>query len=267
MSRITERTAKKTKTGLSGTRKNGLAAAAGTGRNETSSAPAYGSNEHIMAILDMLDGEYANGSLPADVYATGEPLDGLILTLLSQNTNDRNRDMAYEKLRSECPSWSDVASLSVSAIASLIKPAGLGDTKSSRMKEILKIIKNDFNDYSLRGMMGWEREQAKEYLSRLPGIGPKTAACVLVFDLGMPAFPVDTHVARISRRVGWVREKETPEKIQDFLESEVPPDRCRGGHLNMIDHGRKTCRSRKPDCESCVIRNICKYYLDSSDNI
>ncbi|MDR1019196.1 MAG: hypothetical protein LBL73_00425, partial [Synergistaceae bacterium] len=176
-----------------------------SGGNEKTAARAAecafapGSLDHILFVLAELDAAYGFGKLPPDGFATGEPLDGLMLTLLSQNTNDKNRDMAYKALRAEYPSWADVAALAAPRVAELIRPAGLGDTKSARMVEILDKIRGDFGDFSLRAMLGWTPAQAREYLSGLPGIGPKTVACVMAFDLGMPAFPVDTHVARISR--------------------------------------------------------------------
>ena len=184
-------------------------------------------------------------------------MDGLILTLLSQNTNDRNRDMAYESLRKKYTSWGEVARASVSDIATAIKSAGLGDTKAARMKDILSKVKNDFGAFSLAEMTEWEASRVREYLSNLHGIGPKTVACVMVFDLGLPAFPVDTHIARISRRLGWVPPKATPERIQDFLESIVPPERSAGGHLNMIEHGRRICHARSPKCIECLLGDIC----------
>jgi endonuclease-3 len=216
-----------------------------------------GSIDHILFVLNELEAAYGYGKLPMDEFATGEPLDGLILTLLSQNTNDRNRDMAYEALRANHPSWKEVASLPADRVAGLIKPAGLGDTKAARMIEILGKIRDDFGDFSLKGMFGRPPSEVREYLINLPGIGPKTVACVMAFDLDMPAFPVDTHVARISRRLGWAPEKASPSKIQDFLEATVPPEYCRGGHLNMIEHGRKTCRARKPLCASCPLTGAC----------
>lgn len=225
---------------------------------------AHGSLEHILLVLEGLDALYGYDASPADIYATGEPLDGLMLTLLSQNTNDRNRDIAYDALRAKYPDWEQVAAISAAEIASLIRPAGLGDTKSTRMRAILEIIKRDFGAHSLREMANWQPDEVRTYLSNLPGIGPKTVACVMIFDLDMPAFPVDTHVARVSRRVGWVREKETPEKIQVFLESIVPQERCRGGHLNMIEHGRRQCHARKPDCATCGISALCKYHTESA---
>ncbi|MCL2684516.1 MAG: endonuclease III [Synergistaceae bacterium] len=213
--------------------------------------------EHITMVLDRLDSLYGHESSPPGMYSTGEPLDGLILTLLSQNTNDRNRDIAYESLREKFPSWGDTEPASASDIAVAIKSAGLGDTKAVRMKAILARIKNDFGEYSLAEMKEWDAPRVKEYLSNLHGIGPKTVACVMVFDLGLPAFPVDTHIARISGRLGWVQSKTAPERIQVFLESVIPPDRCSGGHLNMIEHGRRTCHARGAKCAECALSGIC----------
>lgn len=216
-----------------------------------------GSHRHILAVLDGLDSVYRYDAAPADIFATGEPLDGLILTLLSQNTNDRNRDLAYDALRTAHPTWEDIARLKQTEIAALIKSAGLGEMKSTRMKDILARIHQDFGSYSLKSLFSWQPAKVREYLSSMTGIGPKTVACVMVFDLDMPAFPVDTHVARLSKRLGWAPEKQTPEKIQDFLEKTVPNARCRGGHLNMIAHGRQVCGARKPKCGVCTVRALC----------
>jgi endonuclease-3 len=227
-----------------------------------SEGTVYGSTEHILSVLDSLDSVYGNESAALDSYSTGEPLDGLILTLLSQNTNDRNRDAAYGSLRSAFPKWSDAARASRHEIARAIKSAGLGDIKADRMKAILERISLDFGDYTLAAMKDWEAERVREYLSSLYGIGPKTVACVMAFDLGLPAFPVDTHVARISRRLGWADKKAPPEKIQDFLESVVPPERCGGGHLNMIEHGRAVCHARGEECGACAVNGICRYNIE-----
>ncbi len=228
-------------------------------------ATDYGTLPHILAVLDRLNEAYCYDESPPDAYATGEPLDGLLLTLLSQNTNDRNRDMAYEKLRSACPAWREVAMLPAPEIAALIKSAGLGDMKSLRMKDILQKIHDDFGDYSLKKMFNWSPGDVRAYLSSLAGIGPKTVACVMVFDLDMPAFPVDTHVARLARRFGWAPEKNPPEKIQTFLEETVPAERCRGGHLNLIEHGRRVCHARKPACDLCNASDLCKFYSENRD--
>lgn len=217
-----------------------------------------GSLEHIVEVLDILNERYGYDDVPPDGFSTGEPLDGLVLTVLSQNTNDRNRDRAYAVLRERYPEWSVVASIAEDELADAIRPAGLGDTKAARIKLILSRIREDFGAYTLVSMKDWEPGAVSDYLLALPGVGPKTVGCVMAFDLGMPAFPVDTHVARISRRLGWAGEKESPEKIQLFLESTVPPGRCRGGHLNMIAHGREICRARAPSCGLCPLSSICR---------
>lgn len=229
---------------------------------EKNSVYPAGIAERVVMSLDLLDAVLKCELFPQDAWATGEPLDGLILTLLSQNTNDRNRDKAYESLRASCPLWADAALLGAGKIAVLIRSAGLGDTKAARMTEILEIVHRDFGAYSLAKLKEWEPERVRAYLSDLPGIGPKTVACVMLFDLNIPAFPVDTHVARISRRLGWVPEKWPPEKIQAFLEEIVPAGRCGGGHLNMIEHGRRVCHARKPECIACVLQGLCDYRRD-----
>lgn len=200
---------------------------------------------------------YGSDDLPQDKYATGEPLDGLMLTLLSQNTNDRNRDIAYDRLRKECPTWRDVADLPTRQIEDLIRPAGLGETKAARMKAALEKINDDFGELSLNALREMQPDEVRRYLCSIDGIGPKTAACVMVFDLCMTAFPVDTHVARLSKRFGFASAKDTPEKIQTFLEQIVPPKRCMGGHLNMIHHGRAICRARGPLCGECAASHVC----------
>lgn len=214
---------------------------------------------HVREILDAFERHWGNEERPSPELRHEDPLDGLILTLLSQNTNDKNRDKAFEKLKSEYPDWDTVAVLPTERIADLIRVAGLGDTKAARMKQILKILKDKFGGYSIDELKGWDVENAREFLVSLPGVGVKTAACVLVFDLEMPAFPVDTHVARISRRLGWVPEKMPPDKIQEYLESTLPKDRFRGAHLNIIEHGRGICSARKPDCGKCYAKKWCQF--------
>ncbi len=210
----------------------------------------------ILQALDVVQGLYGFETQER-LFAHDEPLDGLILTVLSQNTNDRNRDRAFECLKKARPTWEAVARTDAPAIAELIRVAGLGETKSARILTILETIHGDFGAYSLVAMKKWDAARAREYLLALPGVGPKTAACVLIFDLELPAFPVDTHIARISRRLGWVEPKATPEKIQEFLESLVPPERCRGAHVNLIEFGRQICRARGALCASCPLGTTC----------
>ncbi|NLD05305.1 MAG: endonuclease III [Synergistaceae bacterium] len=214
---------------------------------------------HAKEILDAFEKHWGNEGRPSPELKHDEPLDGLMLTLLSQNTNDKNRDKAFEKLKAEYPKWDRVAEAPIEKVVDLIRVAGLGDTKAKHMKQILVILKEKFGRYSLIEMQKWKVEEAREFLVSLPGVGVKTAGCVLIFDLDMPAFPVDTHVARISRRLGWVPEKMAPDKIQEYLESTLPPERFRGAHLNIIEHGRGICSARKPDCKNCFAEKRCQF--------
>ncbi len=214
---------------------------------------------HAGDILDAFEKHWGNEGRPSPELRHDDPLDGLMLTLLSQNTNDRNRDRAFEKLKSEYPRWEMAAEAPIEKLVDLIRVAGLGDTKASRMKRILGILKDKFGSYSVDELRNWDPAKAREFLVSLPGVGVKTAACVLVFDLEVPAFPVDTHVARISRRLGWVPEKTAPDKIQEYLEATLPPGRFRGAHLNIIEHGRGICSARKPGCDRCNAKKWCRF--------
>jgi endonuclease-3 len=214
--------------------------------------------ENIKDVFDVLEKMWGNESAPPDL-AHDEPLDGLVLTLLSQNTNDRNRDRAFATLKVRFPEWEAAAAGTSEDIAECIRPAGLSRTKSERMLHILDTIKKTFGDYSMKELKSWESTKVREYLSSLPGIGAKTIACVMLFDLGKPAFPVDTHIARFCRRMEWVSEKTAPEEIEILLEEWVPPERFYGGHINIIEHGRGICGARKPACGKCLIATMCPY--------
>ena len=139
-----------------------------------------------------------------------------------------------------------------------IKTAGLAHTKAARVIHILNQIHNDFGEYSIKKLALQEPEYIADYLRALPGVGAKTVACVLLFDLKLKAFPVDTHVTRVSKRVGVAPEKFTPEEISLMYESVVPVERCLGGHVNIIDHGRAICHSRNPKCKICTLSKICE---------
>ena len=214
----------------------------------------------ITEILDALESQYHNEQYPPKL-GHNEPLDGLILTVLSQNTNDINRDRAYENLKANFPTWPDVITAGKSQLEDSIRTAGLAHTKAGRIITILERVKSDFGDYSIRELAAHDREYIRKYLRALPGVGAKTVACTLLFDFGIPAFPVDTHITRISKRVGIAPEKFSPEEISLMLEDVVPESRCLGGHVNMIAHGRAVCHSQKPECNSCVLSKICNYSL------
>jgi endonuclease-3 len=187
-------------------------------------------------------------------------LDGLILTVLSQHTNDRNRDVAFDRLKERWPAWEAAAAAGRDALEEAIRPAGLAPTKAKRILEILGIVLRDFGRYSIHSLAERGRDEARKYLLSLPGVGEKTAACVLLFDMELPAFPVDTHVARVCQRVGFVSEKKPAEDICALLEREVPPSRYLGGHVNIIEQGRRVCKARGPLCGECAVLGLCSFY-------
>ena len=212
--------------------------------------------QQIASALDLLEALYHNEADPPKLKHE-EPLDGLILTVLSQNTNDRNRDTAFGRLKAKFPTWESVAKAEAETLEDAIRPAGLAPTKARRILTILETLRRDFGEYSIVCLKERGRDGAREYLTALPGVGAKTAACVLLFDMEMPAFPVDTHIGRVCRRVGFVPEKMLAEEISSLLEREVPPARYLGGHVNLIEHGRAVCRARNPLCENCPLAAVC----------
>lgn len=224
-----------------------------TKSSKTAAAGVAGRPPSIDRVLDILDDLWGNERTPPRL-GHEDPLDGLVLTLLSQNTNDRNRDRGFSALKAAFPTWSEAASASVEDVEEAIRPAGLARTKSARLLEILDIIKDNFGEYSLIHLKMSDDSEARDFLSSLPGIGAKTVACVMLFDLERPAFPVDTHIARFSRRMKWAEESLPPEKIQTLLEEWVPEERFLGGHINIIEHGRSLCHARKPKCDQCPLK-------------
>ena len=185
------------------------------------------------------------------------PLDELVLTILSQHTSDVNRDRAYADLRRRFRTWDDVADAPTPAIARAVRRGGLGPTKAVRIKAVLRELRHAgvrLDDAALRGdspEATWAR------LRELPGVGPKTAACVLLFSLGEPYFPVDTHVHRVAMRLGLVPERATAEQAQEILQRAVPSDLVYDLHMQLIRHGRAICRAPRPLCEECPLLDIC----------
>ncbi len=210
----------------------------------------------VRSCLDDLDRIWRQGERAYSPYSD-EPLDGLVLTILSQNTNDRNRDRAFASLKARFPSWGDVAAAGVQDIADTIRSGGIANIKAQRILLLLERVRSSFGTFSLQAMHEWETGKIREFLAGTPGVGAKTIACVLLFDLGRPAFPVDTHVARVSRRLGWADASMAPEEIQDLMEELVPPRRYLEAHLNMITHGRNLCTARKTLCSECPLNDRC----------
>ncbi len=210
-------------------------------------------------ILDALEALYGNEKRPASDFCCEEPLDDLILTILSQNTNDKLRDKAFANMKSRYKSWEDVAGADIEELKEVLRVAGMSGTKPQRIQRILAEIRERFGRYSIKELREWEQPDVRAYLTSLPGVGPKTSAIVECFDLDMPGFPVDTHITRLSKRFGWAGEKFPPDKIQQILEAELPKERFRGGHLNFLEHGRGLCGARKPRCGECPLIRWCRF--------
>ena len=190
-----------------------------------------------------------------------DPVDLLVMTILSQNTSDTNSLRAFALMKSAFCDYEEIIAASEEALADSIRPGGLADIKARRIKEALVRIKQDAGAISLSFLADIEKEEAMAYLLSLPGVGPKTASVVLLFAFSMPFLPVDTHVYRVSQRLGLLSEDVRPEKAQQILERIVPVEKYLSLHLNLITHGRLICRARGPRHEECVLRSCCDYYL------
>jgi endonuclease III len=176
--------------------------------------------------------------------------------VLSQNTNDTNRDVAYERLRERFPTWEEVRDAPVEEVIEAIRPGGLANTKGPRIQEILRNL-GDHPD--LDWLKDAPRNEALEFLTSMPGVGRKTAACVLIFAFGRPEIPVDTHVYRVGGRLGLFREGASFEEAHDELRRVVDPEDAYELHINLIEHGRRVCRPR-PRCDRCELRRMCPYW-------
>jgi len=189
----------------------------------------------------------------------GHPIAELILTVLSQSTNDRNRDVAYHALRERFPTWEAVRDAPVDEIEDAIRPGGISRIKSARIKSILRAITETAPGRSLS--LDWLPErsvgEAQRYLTSLPGVGRKTAACVLLFAVGMRDVPVDTHVSRVGTRLGLFRPGAPFEELHDVMLEITPTGEELELHLNLLRHGRRTCHARRPDCAGCALQRMC----------
>lgn len=187
------------------------------------------------------------------------PLDELVSTILSQNTNDQNRDRAFKALKKSFPTWEAVRDAKLEEVIAAIRTAGLGNQKGSRIQQILGQISAERGSLDLDFLKDVTLEEARQWLMKFKGVGPKTTAIVLLFSLGHPAFPVDTHIYRVTGRIGLRPEKMTVEEAHVYLERILPPETYEAVHLNLIRLGREICASRKPDCPHCPMAEICTY--------
>ena len=188
------------------------------------------------------------------------PVDELVSTILSQNTSDTNRDRAFDALKERFPTWEAVRDAPVDDVIAAIRPAGLSNRKGPRIQAALSYLSETQGSITLEHLEDMTIEDAKTWLTDIDGIGPKTAAIILCFAFGLPAFPVDTHVHRVTGRLGLIEKKVTAERAHVVLEEIVPPEDYYAFHLQAIQHGRQVCHARKPECDSCILRQDCNYF-------
>ena len=207
----------------------------------------------IGKVIELLEQEYG----PRQRQSDGDPVDVLIGTILSQNTSDTNSGRAFASLKGGFNSWEAVAIAPAEHIAEAIKCGGLSQVKAARIKQVLGQIRNEQGCISLDSLKSMNMGEAEDYLIRLPGVGHKTARCVLLFSLGKPSLPVDTHIFRVAKRLGLIDSRASIEKAHGLLQEQTPPSKVYQFHIHMIEHGRRTCHARQPRCNRCILKDIC----------
>jgi endonuclease-3 len=213
----------------------------------------------MLPVLDALRQCYGEKERPAR-----EPLAVLVRGVLSQNTNDANSGRAFDALMAQCDDWAGVARASQRQIARAIAVGGLADQKARTIRSIMRWL-SERGAYSLDFLDDLDSPEAERLLTHIKGVGIKTARLTLLFGLGRPVFVVDTHVHRVSRRLGLIPAKCGREKAHVLLDALIPDEQKYSGHMNLIEHGRHTCRSRSPLCESCCVRRWCLYVRELVD--
>lgn len=204
-------------------------------------------------VLDLLRGEQG----PLVWRRRYEPVDELVVTILSQHTSDLNAERSYAVLKRAYATWDAVADAPLEEIEAAIRGSGLARQKAPRIRETLRKIRELRGALDLEFLRDLPLDEAKRWLTALPGVGPKTAAVLLCFAMGMPAMAVDTHVYRVARRLGLIGPKVSAEKAHTLLEKAVAPDEVYSFHVYLITHGRRVCQARRPRCEACVLSTIC----------
>ena len=211
---------------------------------------------NIRQILELLKEEYGTPRWQPNY----DPLSVLVQTILSQNTSDTNSSGAFASLLSSFESWENVAAADIYAIERVIKSGGLGRVKAVRIKQALAEIKRKRGQLTLDFLSQFSLSEAVDWLEQLPGVGLKTASCVLLFALGVPALPVDTHILRVTRRLGLINSKASLEQAHRLLGEMVPQQDVYPFHVLLIKHGREVCRAQRPLCIQCVLKEICPAY-------
>ena len=212
-------------------------------------------SKQIRTIEKLLEKEYGKKVLRPSY----DPLSELIATILSQNTSDNNSHRAYRNLKHNFRNWDNLRNAPLREIVRSIKVGGLEKIKAGRIKNILNQIYREKKALSLSFLKKWDTEQVKNYLTQFKGVGDKTIACVLLFALGRPVLPVDTHILRVSKRLGLIPWKTDSKKAHILLQNKIPPALVYPFHLNLIQHGRKICKARIPLCGDCVLFQKCEF--------
>ena len=207
----------------------------------------------VNKVVKLLEQEYG----PRRWHPNRDATDVLMETILSQNTSDTNSGRAFASLKARFDSWDAVASAPTERIAEAIKCGGLNQIKAVRIKQVLEQIKREQGHITLDSLNSKTMTEAEGYLMRLPGVGHKTASCVLLFSLGKPSLPVDTHVFRVAKRLGLIDSKVTIDKAPGLLRKQIRPSKVYQFHVHMIEHGRRVCHARQPSCCRCVLKIIC----------
>lgn len=189
-----------------------------------------------------------------------DPMDELVSCILSQSTTDLNRDRAFFALKERYPSWQQVVDAPTPELVDVLRQAGLANQKAPRIQAVLERIQSENGTYNIDFLRDMPIDEAKDWLTSLDGVGPKTAAIVLCFAFGLPAFPVDTHIHRVGMRIGFLPDKISADKAHPVMEAIAPPDDYFEFHIYLIKHGRDTCTARRPYCERCPITDYCDFY-------
>lgn len=214
-----------------------------------------------LRIYELLIGEYGEPEWRPHL----PPVDELVSTILSQSTSDTNRDKGFYALKERYSDWELVIDAPVEDIRDTIRPAGLANQKAPRIQNALRTVREETGEISLVFLNELSRDEAMDWLVALPGVGPKTASIVLLFAFGRPAFPVDTHVHRLTKRLGLIGPKVSADKAHGLLESMGDADTYYAYHLNLIRHGRQVCIARNPRCAVCFLQEECNYFQNLDD--
>ncbi|MEZ4768717.1 MAG: endonuclease III [Caldilineales bacterium] len=214
------------------------------------------------AVYERLQDEYGHPDWRPDY----EPMDELVLTMLSANTSDVNSGRAFDRLKETYGDWQAVLDAPLDELTEVIRPAGLGPTKAPRIQSALQRILDERGAFDISFLADLPVDEGLAWLTSLDGVAHKTASIVLLFCFNKPAFPVDTHVQRVSQRLGLAGPKDSPEKVKALWESLAPGEWFYALHLNLIRHGREVCIARAPRCEICVLRDLCDYYATAPNS-